>query len=93
MAAELLTAFKTDKDKTKYLTNDGVSIEFNQNSGKVFLVDEESNVALMNGENLEDWFVCPQCGHEGFLEDIEHDIDHGGSKECKCWFKKIKGAF
>jgi transcription elongation factor Elf1 len=56
----------------------------------VFLVDEECNVALMNEGNLEDWFTCPQCGHEGFLADIDHNK---GSKECKRWVKEIKGAF
>jgi hypothetical protein len=88
LAAELLSAFKTDKDKTKFLSN-GVSVEFNPNSANVFLVDEDCNVAMMNGENLEDWFVCPQCGHEGLLEDIAHK----GGKECKSWVKEIKGAF
>lgn len=89
LAGELLSAFKTDKDKTKFLTNDGVSIEFNPNSGNVFLVDADCNVALMNEGNLEDWFTCPQCGHEGFLADITHK----DSKECKRWVKEIKGAF
>jgi hypothetical protein len=88
LAGELLTALKTDKDKTKFL-GDEVSIELNPNIGNVFMVDEECNVAMMNGENLEDWFMCPQCGHEGFLADIAHK----GGKECKRWVKEIKGAF
>lgn len=86
-AGELLLAFKSDKDKTKFL-NDGVAVEFNPNSGNVFLVDDDTNAALMNGKYLEDWFVCPVCGHEGFLA----GIDHRGGKECKKWIKEIKGA-
>lgn len=33
---------------------------------------------MMNDENLEEWYNCPICGHEGFLEDMEHDH----SKDC-----------
>jgi len=84
-AITLLKALR-DNDKTRFL-NDGVAIEFNQNSGNVFLVDEDCNVAMMNGDNLEDWFSCPICGHEGFLEDMEHNEDN---KECQEYLKGIK---
>jgi len=33
----------------------------------------------MNGNNLEIWYNCPYCGHEGFKEDMEHDFE---SSEC-----------
>jgi hypothetical protein len=85
LAGELLSALKKDKDKTRFLSN-GVAIEFNPNSGNVFLVDEDCNVAMMNGENLEDFFSCPICGHEGFLEDMKHGTD----KECKQYYRDIK---
>ena len=85
MAAELLTALTNDNNKTKFL-GDGVAIEMNPNSGNVFLVDEDFNVAIMNGDNLEDFFNCPECGHEGFLDEMEHE----GDKECRRYVKDIK---
>ena len=85
IAGELLSAYKQDKDKTKFL-GDGIKIEFNPNSGNVFIVDEDYNVAMMCDDLLEDFFSCPQCGHEGFLEDMEHNLDH---PECNEYLKSI----
>ena len=70
MAGDLLKALKGEYDKTEYL-GDGVRVEFNPMSANVFLIDEDYNVAMMNGDDLEDWFTCPYCGHEGFKEDME----------------------
>jgi len=86
LAGELLKTLKTKNDKTKFLSHP-LSIEFNPNSGNVFLVDDDCNVAMMNGEYLEDFFSCPICGHEGFLEDMEHDKDN---EECQDYLKQIK---
>jgi len=52
---------------------------FNTYSGYVFLTNSEYQVAFMNGNNLEIWYNCPYCGHEGFKEDMEHDFE---SSEC-----------
>lgn len=79
MAGDLLKALKTEKDKTEYLGGN-VKLAMNSGSGNVFLVDEDYNVAMMNGEHLEDWFTCPYCGHEGFKEDMKHDIEN---EECR----------
>ena len=68
-AGDLLKALKSDKNKTEQLNNN-VAIEFNPNSGNVFLVDEDCNVAMMNGENLEDWYYCFECGYEGFKDEL-----------------------
>jgi len=86
LAGDLLKALKTDKDKTRFL-GEGIVVEFNPNSGNVFLVDSDYNVAMMNGDNLEDFFTCPYCGHEGFLEDMKHTPK---DKECKEYLKQIK---
>ena len=76
MAAELLTAYKTDDDETELL-GDGVRVMFNPMSGYVFLTDEDCNTAMMNGDTLEDWHVCGYCGEEGFAEDLfAEDSDH-----------------
>lgn len=78
MAGDLLKAYKTNKDKTHVFGryDSGVNVEFNPNSGNVFLVDSDYNVAMMNGHDLEDFFSCPICGHEGFLEDMKHGEDN-----------------
>ena len=49
----------------------GLKVGFNSNSGYVFLEDEDYNTFMLNGENLEQWFNCPECGHEGFREEFE----------------------
>ena len=85
MAGELLTAYKGAHDKARFL-GDGVKVAFNRHSGCVFLTDEDYNTAMMNGDNLEDWFTCPECGHEGFLEDMPHD----GNEECKRYLREIR---
>jgi len=64
-AGRLLGALGTHHDKTDNM-GDGVKVEFNPMSGNVFLVDEDYNVAMMNGHDLETFYSCPQCGNEGF---------------------------
>ena len=80
--ARLLKAYC---DNTEIL-DDGVKVEFNPNSGNVFLVDEVYQVAMMNGDDLELWHNCPICGHEGFLEDMPHNED---DEECQEFLKEI----
>ena len=73
IAGKLLSAINTVNDKTS-MFGEGVSVEFNPTSGMVFLVDEDFNVAAMNGDVLEDFLTCPECGTEGFSEDIDTDM-------------------
>lgn len=77
MARELLNAYITQGAKNLI---DGITLNFNTSSGYVFLSDKDFNVYMMNGHNLEQWFNCPYCGHEGFKEDIKHEFE---SNECK----------
>ena len=35
-----------------------------------FLTDEDFNVAMMSGDTLEQFHSCPECGGEGFAEDL-----------------------
>ena len=63
-----------------------VEIQFNRNSGYVFLCDDDYNVWMMNGEDIEQWFSCPYCGHEGFLEDMEHTPK---DEDCTRYLKEI----
>ena len=79
---DLLTGYL---DNTAIL-DDGVAVEFNPNSGNVFLVDENYNVAMMNRDKLEKWYNCPYCGHEGFLEDMQHEAK---DQECTDYMIEI----
>jgi len=63
-----------------------VKVEFNPNSGNVFLVDDDFRVWMMNGEELEEFFNCPYCGHEGFKDDMKHDPEH---RDCLDYLKQI----
>jgi hypothetical protein len=70
-AGELLSALKTDKDRTKFL-GDGVQVFFNRSSGYVFLSDEDYNTAIINSEGiLEDFINCPECGAEDLASDFK----------------------
>lgn len=81
MAAELLTAM-CDQGLPDDFYDDEVTIMFNTHSGNVFVTNSEFQVAMMNGDDLEMWYTCPECGEEGFLEDIEWSPQHGCCKEC-----------
>lgn len=52
----------------------------NRNSGSVFLTNSSYQVAFLNGGNLESWYYCGNCGHEGFAEDCQ--INEDGCNEC-----------
>ena len=87
MTAELLAAYKENRD----ILGDGVTVEFNPNSGSVFLVDEDYNVALMSGDALELWYTCPYCGYEGFMEDMkEHGKDTDLHPDCIEYLEDIR---
>lgn len=49
----------------------GLRPAMNTNSGYVFLVNEDYEVAMMNGDKIEQFFTSPETGQEGFLEDFE----------------------
>lgn len=51
----------------------GVKPAMNKNSGNVFLVNDEYQVAMLNGDELEIFHSLPYSGDEGFLADIIAD--------------------
>jgi len=51
--------------------NEGVTFMMNKISGNVFLTNSDCQVAMMNGNKLEMWHYCGNCGHEGFEEDCQ----------------------
>ena len=87
MAATLLTAM-CDQGLPEDFDDDGVHLMMNRNSGNVFLTNADCQVAMMNGDKLESFYSCPQCGHEGFKEDMPHNEDDA---ECQRYLNDIRG--
>ena len=65
----------------------GVCPAWNNESGYVFLTNDEYQVCLLNKDKpyldshkLESWYSCPNCGFEGFFdEDFE---THSEDERC-----------
>jgi len=58
----------------------GIQVGFNKNSGNVFLVDEDYNVLMDDGKELDLFISTPYSGEEGFyddLMDIYDELDEG----------------
>lgn len=68
--------------------NEDVRATVNLNSGYVFLTNSDYQAAMMNGDKLESFYSCPECGHEGFLDEMKHD----GKAECKRYLKDIRAG-
>lgn len=86
IAAKLLTA-SVENGFPDDFWDEGITIIFNQESGNVFFTNENFDVCMMNGDELESFYSCPICGHEGFMEDMEHGED---DEECQEYLKDIK---
>lgn len=85
MAEELLRAWN-DNGLPENFDDEGVTIMMNMNSGNVFLTNENCDVAMMNGDELESWYFCPYCGHEGFAEDMQHEPE---DRDCTDYMRSI----
>ena len=48
----------------------GIQVGFNKNSGNVFLVDEDYNVLMYDGTELDLFINTPYSGEEGFYDDL-----------------------
>ena len=66
----------------------GVKFAFNRNSGNVFLVNDEYQVAMLNGGKLESFYTSPYAGREGFFEELalEYADMHEDDQE---WMREI----
>ena len=85
MAEELLKASRVQGFPEDFY-DDETTIMMNMNSGNVFFTNSEFQVAMMNDDKLESFYSCPECGQEGFKEDIEeYDNDC-----CKEYLKEIE---
>lgn len=86
LAVDLLKA-SCEKGFPDNFEDDEVTIMMNQNSGNVFFTNAEFQVAMMNGDDLESFYSCPICGHEGFLDEMDHNED---DEECQEYLNNIK---
>lgn len=82
MAGDLLNAYAA---APLDCLRDGITLNLNTHSGNVFLSDADFNVVMMNGDELEQFFSCPECGHEGFKEEMKHI----GNENCEQYLKEI----
>ena len=85
MLEELLKAWREQGLPRDFDTDEVVAM-MNKNSGNVFLTNSNYEVAMMNGDKLESFYSCPVCGHEGFLEGMEHGED---DEECQEYLIQI----
>lgn len=82
---KLIRAYRQDGLPSDF-NNDEFVPMFNKNSGFVFLTNSDFQVAMMNGDKLESFYSCPECGHEGFKEEMAHDEGKG----CREYLREIK---
>ena len=68
MAGELLLA--ASRGLPDDFADEGVTVMFNTSSGYVFLTNDDFQVAMMNGDKLESFYYCNECGCEGFKDDM-----------------------
>ena len=66
---ELLKAWQ-DQGLPSDFYEDEVRPMMNKHSGNVFLTNSEYQVAMMNGDNLESFYITPYSGVEGFIEEL-----------------------
>lgn len=76
---DLLQAWR-DQQLPEDFCSDAVVPMLNKNSGHVFLTNSDYQVAMINGDKLDSWYSCPNCGHEGFIENCKLNDD--GCNEC-----------
>ncbi len=51
-------------------TENGIRPAFNTHRGYVFLVNDECDIAMLNGNRLESFHSLPYSGKEGFLYEL-----------------------
>ena len=88
LLCELLNAWR-EQGLPEDFEADEVVPMFNKNSGLVFLTNSEFQSCLMNGNKLDLWCHCSNCGHEGFLGDGFKYIGND-NEECFECFKDIE---
>lgn len=85
MAEELLVASRKQGFPDQFYDS-GTTIMFNTYSGNVFFTNDVFQVCMMNGDDLEMFYSCPDCGEEGFAEEL---FEYGN--ECCLQYLKDSG--
>lgn len=80
MLKDLIQAYK-EQGLPEGFFNTGVHAMMNTSSGNVFLTNEDFQVAMINGNKLESFIHCPNCGHEDFASEFKLYDD--GCSECQ----------
>lgn len=88
MTRDLLNAWLDNGLPDDFEENE-VTVMLNRNSGNVFLTNSEFQVAMMNGDALESFYSCGNCGHEGFVENCR--LNDEGCNECHPELDKEEG--
>ena len=70
IAKDLLNAV-LEEGLPETFNNEGLTTMFNTTSGYVFLTNDDFQVAMLKDGKLEMYYTCPECGEEGFREDLE----------------------
>ncbi len=83
---DILTAW-VDKGLPHDFNGDGVLPMFNMNSGNVFLTNDDCQVAMICDGELESFYICPECVHEGFF----YEMDNEGKECCSEYVKECRG--
>lgn len=76
LAQEILKAV-ADNGYPDDFEEEGVRIEFNPNTGDVFLTNDENQVCMVAEGKLESWYWLSNSGREDFLENLIQDFDSG----------------
>jgi len=71
---DLLTAW-IEQGLPNGFYDSGVKPAMNKNSGNVFLVNDDYQVAMLNDDKLEIFHSLPYSGEEGFLTDLITEND------------------
>jgi hypothetical protein len=84
IASKLLRALTENEWNSKDdVMGNEVRLEFNPQSGYVFLTDEDYNVAMLNDKSkLENWLSCGECGKEGPRSEVAFSDYNNLCEEC-----------
>ena len=80
MASDLLKA-SIEQGFPSDFEDDGVQIMMNKNSGNVFFTNNDYQVAMMNGDDLESFYNLPCSGIEGFADELKEEYEQGNITE------------
>ena len=84
LLAEILIKSAREQGFPADFTLNRVEIIYNLNSGYVRFTNKDFQVAMMNGNKLESFYSCPECGREGFWEEV---FEHSDDINCMEWLK------